>query len=85
MFYCFGRGSTVLFVFFILCREDYNGIPTFIELLNFTGKMCLLFINKELFFFSQLLKYYMLHMLIYSFLRVWDFKNKWAECFISSN
>ncbi len=52
-FYCF------VFVFF--CREDYNGITTFTELLNFTGKICLFFINKELYLFSQLLKYYMLH------------------------
>ncbi len=21
---CFGRGSTVIFVFFLFCREDYN-------------------------------------------------------------
>ncbi len=28
-------------------------------LLNFTGKIFLFFINKELYFFSQLLKYYM--------------------------
>ncbi len=57
--------------------SNYNGITTFTELLNFTGKICLFFINKELYFFSQLLKYYMLHGLIYSFLRIWDFKNKW--------
>ncbi len=47
---------------------------------NFTGKICLFFINQELYFFSQLLKYYMLHGLIYSFLRIWDFKNKWEMC-----
>ncbi len=43
---------------FFFCREDYNGITTFTELLNFTGKICLFCINKELYFFSQLLKYY---------------------------
>ncbi len=58
-FYCF-----FVCVFFF-CKEDYNGITTFTELLNFTGKICLFFINKELYFFSQLLKYYMLHGLIY--------------------
>ncbi len=52
---------------------DYNGITTFTELLNFTGNIYLFFINKKLYFFSQLLKYYMLHGLIYSFLRIWDF------------
>ncbi len=46
---CFGRGSTVIFVFSFL-QEDYNGITTFTELLNFTGKICLFFINKELLF-----------------------------------
>ncbi len=64
----------------VFCREDYNCITTFTELLNFTGKICLFFINKELYFFSQLLKYYMLHGLIYSFLSIWDFKNKWEMC-----
>ncbi len=76
----FGRGSTVIFVFFLFCREDYNGITTLTELLNFTGKIYLFCINKKLYFFSQLLKYYMLHGLIYSFLRIWDFKNKWEMC-----
>ncbi len=38
------------------------------------------FINKELYFFNPLLKYYMLHGLIYSFLRIWDFKNKLEMC-----
>ncbi len=50
---CFGRGSTVLFVFFLFCREDYNGI------IEFHRKDFFFFINKELYFFSQLLKYYM--------------------------
>ncbi len=35
---------------FCFCREDYNGITTFTELLNFTGKICLFYINKELHF-----------------------------------
>ncbi len=69
----------LFFVFVFFCREDYNGITTFTELLNFTGKICLFFINKELYFFSQLLKYYMLHGLIYT-LSIWDFKNKWEMC-----
>ncbi len=51
----------------------------FTELLNFTGKICFS-ISKELYFFGQLLKYYMLHGLIYSFLSIWDFKNKWEMC-----
>ncbi len=76
----FGRGSTVIFVFFLFCREEYNSITTLTELLNFTGKIYLFFIKKKLYFFSQLLKYYMLHGLIYSFLRIWDFKNKWEMC-----
>ncbi len=63
--------------------SNYNGITTFTELLNFTGKICLFFINKELYFFSQLLKYYMLHGLIYSFLWIWDFKNKWEMLNVS--
>ncbi len=41
------------------------------------------FINKELYFLSQLLKYYMLHGLIYKFLKsIWDFKNKWEMCWM---
>ncbi len=47
---------------------------------NFTGKICLFFINN--YFFSQFFKYYMLHGLIYSFLSIWDFKNKWEMCWI---
>ncbi len=54
-------------------------ITSFTELMNFTGKISFfsLFINKELYFLSQVLKYYMLHRLIYSFLSICDFKNKW--------
>ncbi len=35
-------GGVLLFFlcFFLFCREDYNGITTFTELLNFTGKIC---------------------------------------------
>ncbi len=75
-------GGVLLFFlcFFLFCREDYNGITTFTELLSFTGKICLYFINKELYFFSQLLMHYVLHGLIYSFLSIWDFKNKWEMC-----
>ncbi len=47
---------------------------------NFTGKICLFFINN--YFFSQFFKYYMLHGLIYSFLSIWDFKIKWEMCWI---
>ncbi len=73
-FYCF------FCLFCFSCREDYNGITTFTELLNFTGTICLFFINKELYFFSQLLKYYMLRRLIHKFVSIWDFKNKWEMC-----
>ncbi len=62
----------------VFYEEDFNGITTFTELLNFTGKICLFFINN--YFFSQLLKYFVLHGLIYSFLSIWDFKNKWEMC-----
>ncbi len=55
--------------------------PLFTVIGNFTGKIYLLKKNKELYFFSQLLKYYMLHRLIYSFLRT---RGKCAECFFTS-
>ncbi len=63
--------------------EDYNGITTYrINLITefHQNDWIVLCVNKELYYFSPLLKYYMLHRLIYSFLSIWDFKNKWKMC-----
>ncbi len=40
-------GVLLLFLCFLFCREDYNGITTFTELLNFIGKNYTFFINKK--------------------------------------
>ncbi len=58
------------------CREDYNVITTFTE---FHRRY--LFIKNYL--FCQLLNYYVLHGLVYSFLSIWDFKNKWEMLNVS--
>ncbi len=68
---------------FCFCREDYNGITTFTELLNFTGKICLFYINKELHFFSQLLQYFMLHWLIYKKKKIIGILRANGKCAVS--
>ncbi len=67
-FYCF-------FVWFFSAGKI---LMVLLLLQNYSISQEFFFIKN--YFFSQLLKYYVLHGLIYSFLSIWDFKNKWEMC-----